>query len=257
MGFGSFFEDIVSDTVGFIDDAINDTTNFIESAYEDIEDTIKEVGYDIQDELIDPLQESYRDLERSVSDFGKGFEYTWDAWMHGDWKAGLNVIMSIASIGAAAYAMYLWFPVAGTFAGTVGDIVIGGIMAAVFASAIATLTSVFFQYEAIGNAIRNNNMKGLMKGAINYKNDMNSEYTFSWVNSTMTLWMAGGVLYDSPRAGDVMFKPEGNLNTTVFLGMQNRNISSFDKYRTGTIGQLSTDKLAGSMLFAPRKLTVV
>lgn len=38
-------------------------------------------------------------------------------------------------------------------------------------------------------------------------------------------WFAGGALYDSPRAGDILFNPIGNLNTTVFLGLENRNFT--------------------------------
>lgn len=38
-------------------------------------------------------------------------------------------------------------------------------------------------------------------------------------------WMAGGAMYDSPRAGDLLFNPMGNLNTTVFLGLENQNFT--------------------------------
>ncbi len=38
-------------------------------------------------------------------------------------------------------------------------------------------------------------------------------------------WFAGGTLYDSPRAGDILFNPIGNLNTTVFLGLENQNFA--------------------------------
>lgn len=49
---------------------------------------------------------------------------------------------------------------------------------------------------------------------------------FSLVSSgDMGDWMAGGRMYDSPRAGNVLFNPIGNLNTTVFLGLENQNFS--------------------------------
>lgn len=38
-------------------------------------------------------------------------------------------------------------------------------------------------------------------------------------------WMAGGNMYDSPRAGNILFNPLGSLNTTVFLGLDNQNFS--------------------------------
>lgn len=42
-------------------------------------------------------------------------------------------------------------------------------------------------------------------------------------NGEMSDWMAGGSMYDSPRAGDILFNAMGNLNTTVFLGLENKN----------------------------------
>lgn len=39
----------------------------------------------------------------------------------------------------------------------------------------------------------------------------------------MSDWMAGGVMYDSPRAGNILFNITGNLNTTVFMGLENKN----------------------------------
>jgi len=36
-------------------------------------------------------------------------------------------------------------------------------------------------------------------------------------------WMAGGSLYDAPRAGDVMFNVMGNMNTVRFLGIEDTN----------------------------------
>lgn len=36
-------------------------------------------------------------------------------------------------------------------------------------------------------------------------------------------WMAGGVFYDSMKAGDVFFNATGDLNTVKFLGLESRN----------------------------------
>lgn len=44
-------------------------------------------------------------------------------------------------------------------------------------------------------------------------------------NGEMSDWMAGGSMYDSPRAGDILFNAMGNLNTTVFLGLENKNFA--------------------------------
>ena len=38
-------------------------------------------------------------------------------------------------------------------------------------------------------------------------------------------WMAGGNLYDSPRAGNVFFNVTGDMNTVRFLGLQDKNFN--------------------------------
>lgn len=49
--------------------------------------------------------------------------------------------------------------------------------------------------------------------------------SFMLLNTTqdMSRWMAGGDLYDAPRAGDVTFSAIGNLNTVRFLGIEDKN----------------------------------
>ena len=43
------------------------------------------------------------------------------------------------------------------------------------------------------------------------------------LSGEMNSWMAGGNLYDAPRAGDVMFNVLGNMNTVRFLGIEDTN----------------------------------
>jgi hypothetical protein len=43
------------------------------------------------------------------------------------------------------------------------------------------------------------------------------------MDGDMNDWMAGGMLYDSPRAGDLFFNPTGDLNTVRFLGLEDNN----------------------------------
>ena len=52
--------------------------------------------------------------------------------------------------------------------------------------------------------------------------DTKSYITLNTSNE-MNRWMAGGDLYDAPRAGDVLFNVAGNLNTVRFLGIQDTN----------------------------------
>lgn len=54
-----------------------------------------------------------------------------------------------------------------------------------------------------------------------------NQHTFLnlYTSGDMGDWMAGGNMYDSPRAGNILFNPLGSLNTTVFLGLENQNFS--------------------------------
>lgn len=64
-------------------------------------------------------------------------------------------------------------------------------------------------------------------------------------------WMAGGSMYDSPRAGDILFNPMGNLNTTVFLGLENKNFA-FDMTASYTNAEVfkTFGALAGDSRFS-------
>ena len=44
-----------------------------------------------------------------------------------------------------------------------------------------------------------------------------------FLSGDINSWMAGGDLYDAPRAGDVMFNVIGNMNTVRFLGLEDTN----------------------------------
>lgn len=52
-----------------------------------------------------------------------------------------------------------------------------------------------------------------------------STFLSLYTSGDMGDWMAGGNMYDSPRAGNILFNPLGSLNTTVFLGLNNQNFS--------------------------------
>ncbi|MDT8337577.1 MAG: hypothetical protein RQ763_00115 [Sulfurimonas sp.] len=56
------------------------------------------------------------------------------------------------------------------------------------------------------------------------KQDIKSYMTLNTTDE-MNRWMAGGDLYDAPRAGDVAFSVVGNLNTVRFLGLMDTNRS--------------------------------
>jgi len=55
-----------------------------------------------------------------------------------------------------------------------------------------------------------------------YRQDTNG-FASSLLSGEMNSWMAGGNLYDAPRAGDVTFNIMGNMNTVRFLGIEDTN----------------------------------
>jgi len=54
------------------------------------------------------------------------------------------------------------------------------------------------------------------------RQDING-FTNLLLSGDINSWMAGGNLYDAPRAGDVMFNIIGNMNTVRFLGIEDTN----------------------------------
>jgi len=64
-------------------------------------------------------------------------------------------------------------------------------------------------------------------------NEQRLTFTNTWINGSMNYWFAGGMLYDAPKAGDIMFHPTGKLPTTKFLGLENENNSNFMEWDGG------------------------
>ena len=82
-------------------------------------------------------------------------------------------------------------------------------------------------------------------------------YINDFMNGSMNLWMAGGILYDSPRAGDTMFNVTGDMNTTKFLGIKNNNSNKWSEWNSDRYHDYQKKvfgNLAGSDFFAVNKL---
>ena len=78
-------------------------------------------------------------------------------------------------------------------------------------------------------------------------------FTNDFINGKKHLWMAGGDLYDSPKAGDMLFNVTGNLNTTAFLGLENKNDSVWSQWQRGMYGDLhkkTFGNMAGDNFFS-------
>ena len=63
---------------------------------------------------------------------------------------------------------------------------------------------------------------GMFNFNMGVRQDING-FSNLMLSGDINSWMAGGSLYDAPRAGDVMFNVTGNMNTVRFLGIEDRN----------------------------------
>ena len=73
-----------------------------------------------------------------------------------------------------------------------------------------------------------------------YEARLRAQLAYVQLNTTnqMGAWMAGGDLYDAPRAGDFHFNVTGNMNTTTFLGLGNNNIDLMFQAREGLMADV-------------------
>ena len=83
------------------------------------------------------------------------------------------------------------------------------------------------------------------------------EFTNDFINGKKHLWMAGGILYDAPKAGDLHFNVTGNLNTVRFLGMEDKNTNDWynwtnDKYHD--FSSKTFGNMAGDMFFSVKPI---
>ena len=78
---------------------------------------------------------------------------------------------------------------------------------------------------------------------------INQNYLSMYIDGSMNEWMAGGKLYDAPRAGGETFNPMGSMNTTMFLGMENNNSQNSSMvlaYANPNVSQQHFGNLAGN-----------
>ncbi|MDQ7044721.1 MAG: hypothetical protein Q9M40_07090 [Sulfurimonas sp.] len=71
-----------------------------------------------------------------------------------------------------------------------------------------------------------------------YELTSSTEYLRSIQSADMHDWMAGGTLYDSPRAGDIFFNATGDLNTVKFLGLQDKNMNAILKAKFSSVAEV-------------------
>jgi len=65
----------------------------------------------------------------------------------------------------------------------------------------------------------------------NYNLIPSAQLVQSSIDGSIYDWFAGGTKYDAPRAGNALFNETGDLNTVVFLGLQDKNYNKQLKNR--------------------------
>jgi hypothetical protein len=103
--------------------------------------------------------------------------------------------------------------------------------------------------DAYSHCMEEMNKQYIYLSAIEEKNKrINQNYVSMALDGSMNDWMAGGLYYDAPRAGGVTFNPMGSMNTTVFLGLENKNPnpSLVVSFANPNISQQSFGNLAGN-----------
>lgn len=125
------------------------------------------------------------------------------------------------------------------------------------ASTIYGIYSLALSVADLGRMIEENGlastMSSLNQSLKNARAAMDLAFVNGFINGSMNLWMAGGLLYDAPRAGGLMFNPSGNMNTTKFLNMQETNQNEWYKWTKGNKADLVTSNygsLAGHTFFS-------
>ncbi len=206
------------------------------------------------------------DAARWTSDLGKGLEFLVKAAMNGDMKALLYIAVLVVSIVIAVV-----FPPASGLAAWAAGLVVGlsttlavvvwvTVYAATVLSWLYGVYNVMMMLDGIadlGDMLKRGGKKAILGLSLELEKMVargRVATVSSAFNGQMSMWMAGGDLYDSMKAGDIAFKPDGNLNSQVFLGLPNMNSGTkFSRYQSGSIGDFASTKtnaLAGDMFFS-------
>jgi len=194
--------------------------------------------------LVDDLTDTVFDFARNVN---IGIEYLTDQALTGDLGAigqlaivAGSIALTIASFGATAPATsaVLAGMSAGVTSGATALALFNTVMVATMTMSIYSLYGIVISFAELGAMIARGGLIRLFNQLNAIKDAMNLTTVNSWVNGTMGRWMAGGVLYDAPRAGDLLFNPTGTQNTTKFLGLQDTNSNFY--IQTSVLGYFHT-----------------
>ncbi|MGB3988527.1 MAG: SPASM domain-containing protein [Minisyncoccales bacterium] len=242
-------EDVIAPIYDPISDAVYDYRDeIIAPIYDYATYNLIELTYgfvDIQLDLIDKALSSVG-IEGSMQflqNFNTGMKYITHGVAKGDTKSIAVAVMIVAAVATviitAGAASTLMSALVGEMG--VGAAIAAGsltamevtIYSAYIAFEFATIASAMYGIyttaavvEQLGHDIEKYGMSAIsnfLYNAAEMKKAIDAAYVSASINGSMSLWMAGGELYDAPRAGNVLFNPAGNLNTVRFLGLEDRN----------------------------------
>jgi len=231
----------MSKVVDVVSDFVDDVVEVVVEAVQDVFEVINDFRHDFNEVLFDALNDIT--LDQGIFDFALDINTasrgTWDAAIAGDLKAILYIAITGVSLMTGTYAI-----ATNSFSSALSIVEILGSMSNI----ISTMSSLMITGSI--SVLEYINMKNTLDGIVNA---MNLAFVNSWINGSMNFWMAGGILYDSPKAGDILFNPTGDLNTTKFLNIPNKNSNAWMKWNSGKMHdfQKSTfGNLAGNEFFA-------
>lgn len=244
-GAGDFVSDEILDPLG-------DVGTFLwNEVLEPVYDFHVDLYFDAHDYLLDSLD--------YVTDDIMGFSGVWDyaydvnrgsKWIakgigDGNWdaiKAGAMVAVAITitalTLGSGAQVGAALAQTAFSMGVTNATVLMASYYVA-SSLAIGTLGLIMSIYNIssnlamIGQMIATGNLYNALKSFQVIRDAMNLAFVNTWINGSMGLWMAGGILYDAPRAGDLMFNPSGSLATTKFLGLEGHNQDNWYEWNNG------------------------
>ena len=256
--FKDSWSDKAEQIAGGAGDIASDIYHTAEDAVEDIYHEVVQPALDI---TIDFL---YYELDMALDIIDYGFEavgvsgstkfldnintaarYIGHGIADGNWeaiKAGAMVAVAIV------ITWYTWDPY--VFANAIGSVIALSetaaiaLIAAGYVAAIYSIYGISLSLAMIGNYI--NNPSRLAAIASRARDAMNIAFTNAWINGSMNMWMAGGILYDSPKAGDLLFNVTGDLNTTKFLNAENKNTTTWSNWNNGKYHEFER-KVFGNM----------
>ncbi len=263
---------VVDAVVDIVEDVVDTAVDVATDIYEDVIEPVANLAIDLTVDLFDALV--FEPLEiildpiglggivDTAEDFLTGVAYLTSETLAGNWSAAGqlaviigSVALTIATFGATSTATLATLSAYNL--GVTSTLVLNTIyyttLYAGMASAIYSIYGIVISTAELGAIVSAGGTTSLFIQLNAMKNAMNLAFVSSWINGSMNFWMAGGVLYDAPRAGDVLFNPTGNMNTTKFLNIPDRNSNLWMKWESGRMHDFQKSvfgNLAGNEFFA-------